>query len=478
MSIVAMKLRNGSGAKGTQGCGFVKEQATTKQPTQVPEGAKQEGEIYDRWPWVEEVVWTERMLTALENGVKGGKWFSLIDKVYALPTLYVAFARVKSNKGAAGVDHQTIVMFERKLEENLQNLSDEIRKAKYRPAAVRRKWIDKPGSRDQRPLGIPTVRDRVAQAALRIVMDPIFERIFAPQSYGFRPQRGAKQALRRVDELLKSGYTYVVDIDLRSYFDTIPHAPLEALVAEQIADGRVLEMIGKFLKQGVMEELTELELAELELTESDEAEPTVGTPQGGVVSPLLANIYLNPLDHLMVARGREMVRYADDAVILCRSQDEAEAVLQELTQWTQDAGLQLHPEKTRVVTALRGFEFLGYHFKDGKRFPRKKSVKNLKHKIRPGTKRNSGQCLREIIKRVNRTLKGWFEYFKHSHKWAFKPLDQWLRMRLRSILRRRQKKRGRGRGSDHQRWPNAFFAAHGLFSLQDAHLQNRQALTR
>lgn len=435
----------------------------------VPEGAKQIGDIYDRWPWVEVVVWTERMLTALETGIKGGKWFSLIDKVYALPNLYVAFARVKANAGAAGVDQQTIEMFEQDLDANLQNLSAGLRDGNYRPAAVRREMIPKLGSRELRPLGIPTVRDRVAQTALRNVLEPIFERTFAAHSYGFRPQRGAKDALRRVDELLDAGAVWVVDADLRSYFDTIPHQQLRARIEEQIADGRVLELLDAFLQQDVLGEMNQ----------PVAVEPETGTPQGAVVSPLLANIYLNPFDHLMAERGREMVRYADDFVILCRTEAEAKEALREVEQWTQAAGLTLHPTKTRIVNAAEdGFDFLGYHFERGKHWPRKKSLQKLKETIRVETRRNNGQSLARIIERVNRTLRGWYEYFKHSNRWTFKPLDSWIRMRLRSILRRRAGKRGRGRGSDHQRWPNAYFDALGLFNLEAAHARDCQSLQR
>ena len=242
MPVVARKLRNGSGAKGAQEDRFVTNRTATTEPLIGPTGAKQSGDIYDRWPWVEAVVWTERMLTALETGIKGGKWFSLIDKIYALPNLYVAFARVKANAGAAGVDQQTIEMFEQDLDANLANLSRGLREGSYRPAAIRREMIPKLGSRELRPLGIPTVRDRVAQTALRNVLEPIFERTFAAHSYGFRPQRGAKDALRRVNELLNAGAVWVVDADLKSYFDTIPHKQFRARVEEQVADGRVLEL--------------------------------------------------------------------------------------------------------------------------------------------------------------------------------------------------------------------------------------------
>ena len=436
------------------------------EPMTVSEGTKQIGEIYDRWPWVEATVWTPRMLTALETGIKGGKWFSLIDKVYKMPNLRSAFGRVRANGKAAGVDQQTIEMFEQNEEANLANLSEELREGRYQPAAVRRKMIPKLGSREMRPLGIPTIRDRVAQAALRNVLEPIFERTFATHSYGFRPKRGAKDALRRVVQLLKEGKKWVVDADLKSYFDTIPHEKLLARVEEQIADGRVLELVNAYLHQGVMSE-TAILLSE------------AGTPQGAVISPLLSNIYLNPLDHQMAKKGFEMVRYADDFVILCGTKDEAEEALREVAQWTEANGLMLHAGKTRIVDADEaGFDFLGYHFKRGQRWPRKKSIGKLKETIREATRRNNGTSLARIIERVNGTLRGWFEYFKHSNRWTFKPLDQWIRMRLRSILRRRIGLRGRGRGSDHQRWPIAYFDGLGLINLEKAHARLRQSLTR
>ena len=431
---------------------------TEKQPAGVPETATQAGEIRDRWDWVEPSVWTARMLMALEKGVKGGKWFSLVDKVYALANLRAGFAKVKANRGAAGVDHQTIKMFEAHLEENLEKLSRSLKEGSYRPQAVKRHWIPKPGSKEKRPLGIPTVRDRVVQAALLNVLEPIFERDFAEQSYGFRPNRGCKDALRRVEELLRRGYTWVVDADLKSYFDTIPHDSLVERVEEKVSDGAVIAVLKGYLKQDVMDAM-------------EQWTPEGGTPQGAIVSPLLSNIYLDPLDHEMAQRGIEMVRYADDFVILCRSQAEAEEALESVRQWTASAGLQLHPVKTRIVDATQkgGFDFLGYHFERGMKWPRKKSLNKFKDTIRAKTKRTNGQSLQAIIEGVNKSVKGWFEYFKHSHKTTYAPLDSWLRMRLRSILRRRQGHRGRGRGRDHQRWPNAFFSEHGLFSLVTAH---------
>jgi len=399
------------------------------------------------------------MLTALLKGVKGGKWFSLIDKVYARRNLEAAYRKVRRNRGSAGVDHQTIAMFEDRLEQNLERLSEWLRNGSYKPQAVRRVWIPKPGKQKEvRPLGIPTVRDRVVQTAMRNVLEPIFEEGFADTSYGFRPGRGCKDALRQVDYQLKQGYTWVVDADLKSYFDTIPHERLMQRIEDKVSDTQMLGLIRQFLEQEVMESMRSWK-------------PEGGTPQGAVISPLLSNIYLDPLDRLMIQGGFAMTRYADDLVIQCRTRAEAESALEALQGWVEKAGLSLHPEKTRLVDATQpgGFDFLGYHFERGYRWPRKKSLQKLKDTVRVKTRRNNGHSLEAIISSLNRSLQGWFEYYKHSHWTTFQPVDGWVRMRLRSILRRRHHRKGRGRGSDHQRWPNAFFTKHGLFSLVAAH---------
>jgi len=398
------------------------------------------------------------MLTALEEGVLGGKWYSLMDKVWTLPNLRKAFERVRANGGAAGVDQVTVEEFEGHLEANLEKLSRSLRNGSYRPQAIRRVWIPKPGSKEQRPLGVPTVRDRVVQAAVRAVLEPIFERDFAAQSYGFRPNRGCQDALRCVDTLLKEGYNWVVDADLKSYFDSIPHAALLDQVRVKVADNQVLELLQAFLTQRVMET-------------AEGWTPEEGTPQGAVISPLLSNVYLDPLDHRMAGAGFVMVRYADDFVILCRSEAQARRALEQVQAWTASVGLRLHPTKTRIVDATQpgGFDFLGYHFERGYRWPRAKSLQKFKDALRAKTRRTHGQSLQAIITDLNGTLRGWFEYFKHSHHFTFTALDKWLRMRLRSLLRFRQGRQGRGRGEDHHRWPNVFFAALGLFSLTAAH---------
>ncbi|SPF45021.1 RNA-directed DNA polymerase (Reverse transcriptase) [Syntrophobacter sp. SbD1] len=430
------------------------------QPEVVSERTTQAGEACPKdWDWVERHVWTERMLEALVKGVKGGVWFSLIDKVHRPSTLAAAWLKVKRNKGSAGSDHQSIEDFEKDLAGEVTRLSEALRTGSYRPRPIRRAYIDKPGSKEKRPLGIPCVRDRVVQRALRIVIEPIFENVFVSHSYGFRPGRGCKDALREVDKLLHAGYTHVVDADIKAYFDNIPHSPLMADIGRCIADGRVLDLIGSFLKQDILEDLTLWT-------------PEKGSPQGAVISPLLANLYLHPVDMAMAVAGYAIIRYADDLVILCRSETEARKALGLLGELTAERGLALHPDKTRLVDmsiAGEGFGFLGYHFEKGTQWPRPKSLRKLKDTIRSKTKRSNGRSLAVIIEDTNRTLRGWFEYFKHSHKPTFSIVDKWVRRRLRSILRKRKRRHGISRGYDHYRWPNGFFRLHGLYSLVEAH---------
>jgi RNA-directed DNA polymerase len=237
-------------------------------------------------------------------------------------------------------------------------------------------------------------------------------------------------------------------------------------IEEKVSDGRVLKLLRQMLAQGIFED-------------GSMRTPETGSPQGSVISPLLSNIYLNPLDHLLAEHGFAMVRYADDFVVLCRSSVEADAALELIRSWVEAAQLTLHPTKTRTVDAAsEGFDFLGYHFERGYRWPRKKSLQKLKDTVRAKTKRTGGVSLRTIVTELNRTLPGWFGYFQYSHWTTFRDLDAWIRMRLRSVLRKHQKKRGRGRGSDHQRWPNAYFAELGLFSLERAHVSVSQSAQR
>ena len=414
----------------------------------------------------ERLVWSEKMLRTLARGVKGGKWFSLIDKVYSQRTLSLAWQKVKSNAGACGVDGITIEAFGKDSESRLLVVKEHLKQGSYQPKPVKRVQIPKLGSKETRPLGIPTVTDRVVQQAVRMVLEPIYEHRFADQSYGFRPGRSCHDALRRVNGQLESGHTHVVDIDIKGYFDTIDHERLLKLLKEDVSDGRVLEIIEGFLKAGVLEE------GVYEVSET-------GTPQGGVISPLLSNIYLDELDHLMESRGYEMTRYADDMVVLCKTPEEANRALETVREWMTGVGLKLHPEKTRVVNmqeANNHFDFLGYRFKRLKsgrllKLVRPKSAKKLRESIRIKTKRNNGHSMKTIIEQINPTLRGWFEYYKQVYRGQQRELDGWIRMRLRSIYRRRHRKRGRGRGSDHQEWPNKHFAELGLFSLETAQVE-------
>jgi RNA-directed DNA polymerase len=433
----------------------------------VPEKARQGAEARRRgqWWWTEASIWTERMVSALGNGVKGGKWYSLMDKAVRPTTLEAAWRKVARNHGAAGVDGQSIERFAAQAERYLSELQHSLEDGSYRPHPVKRVEIPK-GDGRTRPLGIPTVKDRIVQTALKMVIEPIFETQFRPGSYGFRPGRSCKDALREVDRLLKEGFTWVVDADLQSYFDSIPHDRLMALVAGSISDGPVLSLIDSFLQQDIMKDMARWR-------------PTTGTPQGAVISPLLANLYLHPLDLLMEQSGCRMVRYADDFVILCRTEDEARSALRQVEAWVAANGLTLHPDKTRVGDSRQpgqGFDFLGYRFEAGRRLVRKKSLKALRDKVRGMTSRSRGDSPERIITDLNPILRGWFGYFQHATPALFGVLDGFVRRRLRAILRKQEKRPGIGRcQADHHRWPNAFFAAHGLFTFRTAYEQARHS---
>lgn len=433
----------------------------------VPETAKQEVEACgpSSWKWVEASVWTERMLVALGNGVKGGKWYSLIDKVYNPRTLKAAWKKVAANRGAAGVDKISIKRFRSNAQFYLEELEKDLRSGVFQPSPVRRVNIPKDGKKT-RPLGIPTVKDRIVQTALKMVLEPIFENVFLELSYGFRPGRGCKDALREVDRLLKEGYTWVVDADVKSYFDSIPHDLLMDRLRQKVRDGKILNLIRLFLKQEIMEDMKRWN-------------PISGTPQGAVLSPLLSNVYLHQLDLTLHQNGYEMIRYADDWVVLCRSLEEAKAALSMIQSWIEHNGLQLSPEKTHIGNSLEmghGFEFLGYRFEGGCRYVRSKSLKKFKDKIRLKTRRTRGDSIEQIISDLNPSIKGWFEYFKHAHHYTFNSLDGLIRRRLRAVLRKQKKRPGSGRTDrDHRQWPNAFFAERGLFTMHKAHILARQS---
>jgi len=414
--------------------------------------------------WMEASVWTPRMVEALQKGVEGGKWYSLNDKVSKLENLKAAYEKTKRNRGTHGVDNISAEYFGKHLDHNVGKLREELKSGKYRPQPLRRIYIPKPGSSEKRPISIPTVRDRVVQGAVKHVIEPIFERTFADTSFGFRPNRDAKQALRRVNNQLNQGLCWAIDCDIKSYFDTIPHDKLIGKVQQQVTDSRVINLLEMMLEQGIMEN-------------HKEWTPTKGTPQGGVISPLLANIYLNELDHLLMQSGVHPTRYADDIVVLCDSKERADETLLVIKQWMEDQGLTLHAGKTKIVDMSQPraeLDFLGYTFKrtdKGRliRFPRHKSMKKLREVIRQHTKRNSGICLTETIRRINRVARGWYNYFSASIPNTFEEADAFIRRRLRAILLKQNKVPRFGTGLAHQRWPNSYFTERGLFSMTAAH---------
>lgn len=359
------------------------------------------------------------------------KWYSLIDKIWAKPNLEEAYKEVKRNRGAAGIDLMTIKAFEKELEHHLEVLQQALKSKTYRPKPVRRVYIPKADG-TQRPLGIPTVGDRVVQAAAKRILEPIFEAKFMDCSYGFRPARSAHMALQKIRKDLDDGFRYVIDADLKSYFDTIPQEKLIGMIRETVVDGSVLELLEKFLKAGIMEG------GSFHLNET-------GTPQGGVISPLLANIYLHPLDKVMTERGHRLTRYADDFVICCRTEKGAERVLKSITKLLEkEMGLVVHPEKTKIVnTKQESFVFLGHEFKPGKWVvPSDKAKKKFKERVKNITRRNQTVDVEKLVKKVlNPYLRGWGNYYGTGHvrSW-FRDMDAWIRRRLRSVQLRSWKK--------------------------------------
>lgn len=406
-------------------------------------------------------VWTERMTQSLSTREK---WFSLYDKVYLPTVLRRAWERVKANGGSAGVDGVGVAWFSRDAESRLSRLGELLANRQYRPGAIKRVEIPKLDG-GLRPLGIPTVTDRIVQAAVLEVIEPIFESRFLPCSYGFRSGRGCKDALRAVDAALKEGFVHVVDADLSKYFDSIPHARLLERCHERIVDGAILGLIEQFLKQTVMAGLAAWT-------------PEQGTPQGAVLSPLLANIYLHPLDELLSNAGFKMVRYADDFVVLCRDAATAGQALGLIQQWVKANGLTLHPDKTRLTDLSQPggwFDFLGYRFlmaKNGRirRQIKPKKGKALRAKLAQLTRRTTPLSTEELIWRANRWLRGVFEYFKHSHFRALSKLDSHVRYRFRRIFAHRSDRISARSDKAHHRWPNRHFHQLGLFSLDDNRL--------
>jgi group II intron reverse transcriptase/maturase len=363
--------------------------------------------------------------------VRVRKAHSLIGQVHDPRNLARAWARVKGNRGAGGVDRVSIDRFEHEHRRYLTVLHQRLAEGSYRPSPVRRVEIDKPGSTAKRPLGIPTVVDRVCQQALRQVLEPIFEPTFSEVSFGFRPKRSAHMAMRRIWSQMQAGGRWIVDADIADFFGTISHDRLVALVAERVADGKVLSLIRQMLTAGVLRD---------GVYESTIA----GTPQGGVISPLLSNIYLHVFDERMQRAGFHLTRYADDWLCVCRTREEAERALASARAVLEDElGLRIHPEKTRIVHVSQGFEFLGYkiglgrglRFKSGGTglyaIPRQRSVDRFKDKVRALTRRRIAVPLEELIHVVNPVIRGWGMYYRRANvRRLFNRLNRWIVRRI------------------------------------------------
>ena len=345
------------------------------------------------------------------------------------PLMHKAFDNVRRNKGAAGIDKVSIEMFKANLEQNLLALMRDLKQGTFQPLALRRVWIPKaPGQ--FRPLGIPAVRDRVAQEVLRLLLTPIFEPRFHDDSYGFRPKRNCHEALWRVLQLHEDGYVHVLDADIHGFFDNIPHHVIMNGLRAMVADGNILNLIEKFLTSGVME--------------SGQWRPTsIGTPQGGVISPLLANIALDFLDWHLDELGYRFVRYADDFVVLCQSERQAQEALRVVQARLTELGLTLSPEKTRVTTFGKGYSFLGFDISSRSVRMRGKSVEKFKTTLRNVTRRSHNLDAR-VVTRLNQIVRGTANYFAAPFAQCvnlFRTLDRWLRMRLRCMKTKRKSRR-------------------------------------
>lgn len=354
------------------------------------------------------------------------QYYSLIDKVYDMKNLDVAWEEVKRNKGSGGVDGISIEEFKKQDWIRLWEIQRLLRENRYEPAPVRRKYIKKDNGK-WRPLGIPTIRDRIVQQAVRRVIEPLFEQYFYPHSYGFRKNRSAHQALNTVQQARKAGYEYVVDLDIQSYFDEIPHDRLMEKVRERVTDGKVLNLIKKWLTAGVMED-------------DQFHETEIGSPQGGVISPLLANIYLNQFDWGMKEKGFPVVRYADDAIVFCKTREQAKKAYQAARDILEDElQLRMHPVKTKIVQFEEGFHFLGFQFWKEYRVLPEKKAKKYRDKVREATRRQQGRNTEQMIKRLNEVVRGFGNYYQIGNvKKKFRRLDEWTRMRVRAFIRKKK----------------------------------------
>lgn len=354
------------------------------------------------------------------------RWHSLYDKVISPSNLVDAYQKVRRNKGAGGIDGITLEQFDERAEEYLGFAQEKLQQKRYRARPVRRVYIPKPDGK-KRPLGIPVILDRIVQQALLNWLGPIYEATFSEVSYGFRPSRSALDAIEAVKAHLDSGHRYVVEVDIEKYFDTIDHGLLMKKLEEEVIDSSVLNLVKDFLQTGVMEERR--------WVATDE-----GTPQGGVISPLLANVYLNSFDHLIAGKGYKLTRYADDFVILCGTKTEAEQVMQEVVGYLEsELHLRINREKSRIVDFSReSFEFLGYVFYSKFLRPKDRKIAELKEEIRKLTRRQQPKPLGVIIERLNATLRGWSGYFCLGHiRKLTERLDEWIRHRLRAFVSKR-----------------------------------------
>ncbi len=408
--------------------------------------------------WDRHPAWTDAMREALRTrqGLKG-KWFSLIDRMWDRRHLQAAWERIDervkgdARKRGAGVDGVTVEKFAQRAASEIDRLAEELKSGTYRPRPVRRHYIPKPGTTKKRPLGLPCVRDKVVQEALRALIEPIFEVEFLEGSHGFRPKRSTDTACQRLERNLKAGKVWVVDADITGFFDNLDKERSLEEVNRRIADGRVLRLIRSFLEAGVMEEM-KVRYA------------TTGTPQGGIVSPLLANIYLHAMDEELTARCISWVRYADDFLLLCETREEAAVALEAVGGILQGLKLELSPEKTHIRHLDEGFDFLGWHYQGQRRWPREKSVKGLRIKLREKTRRFRPGSMEQICAEASAILRGWYNYFRDGNSGqTFGDISSWVRRRLRSILHRRHKGKGIGKANLNWSWPTAFFRDRGLF---------------
>ena len=428
---------------------------------------KEDKERYPRW--------TPVMVDAIPKlESEGRKWFQLHDKVADAKTLEMAWKRIdkrttgSARERGAGPDGATVGSFALNSGTELSRLSEELKKGAYKPAPARRHYIPKPGKSGKRPLGLPNIADKVVQEAMRGIIEPIWELRFSNTSHGFRPGRSTDSACLMMEEAILSGRTWIVDADIKGCFDNIPHETIINLVAERVSDGKILKLLRDMLEAGVMEEMKVRHSA-------------AGTPQGGIISPLLCNIVLHEFDAAMRAAQISSVRYADDFALLCRSREEAEQALKTATEALGKLGLQINEEKTRIVHIDEGFDFLGWRYKGRMRWPRQSSVNSLKSKIRMKTKRVRPGSISTIAGELEPLQRGWFNYFRNGNSAAiFKEIDGWLRRRLRTIIHVRARgKTGISSLLDNMRSTIQFFNDSGLFNftLQLSNFRRKETAT-